>query len=274
MIRLHADGIDSLDLEDWGLGYVTTSIDIGMPTIREVTQNLTDADGTLDLTSLVGARAITMSVALLDGPQSAQDLFDMLAPFLGAGRRVTLEVGTTPDRPGRRIVARVGGDVNQPWRRPGQVVLALPWRSVGYPFWLGEEHTLDVVARPPAPGLIPPLTPPVTVPLNPDDSRIATNLGNQPAHWVARISGPCRVPRLRNESTGREVVLAGMNLLAGQVAVVDSLTKSVKVDGQNRAVSTGSRWWQLAPGESRLSVPATSSSLPSMASFAWADTYL
>lgn len=274
MILLHADDLDSLDLEDWGLGYVTTSVDIGTPDLREVTQNLPDADGTLDLTQRVGARAITMSVALLDGPWAAQDLYDQLAPFLAAGRRVTLEVGTTADRPGRRIVARRGGDVNQPWRRPGQVVLALPWRTVGYPFWLGEEHTLDVAARPPAPGIIPPLTPPITVPVNPDDSRTATNLGNQPAHWTAVVNGPCRVPRLRNETTGEEVVLTGLNLLAGQTAVVDSFAKSVTVDGTSRAASTGSKWWQLAPGESRLSVPAATSSAPATASFSWSDTYL
>jgi hypothetical protein len=84
---------------------------------------------------------------------------------------------------------------------------------------------------------------------------LATNEGNIPTPWVARLDGPLNYPRLENITTDRLLEL-DMVLQAGEWVVLDSARRSVLFMGSSSvysSLSPASEWWDLAPGVNEVS---------------------
>lgn len=275
-VTLTSPGIDPLELDDWDEGWVVSSVETGSPQTREVVASRPIGHGTIDRTRFVGARAVTVGVALVEQPHALRQLLDRLAPYLDPGRRSTLTVSDGFDV--RSLPVRAAGGTSVPWEKAGFMRLSLGWVSVGYPFWLGPERgvVLSPTAGAVGAGVIPPVTPPITLAAGPPDGMIVDQSGTIGAHWIAEIDGPVSDVSIMNTTTGEQVALTGLSIIAGQKLVVDSFARTVTVDGESRfaAVDTAiSTWWTLPPGVSEIAAPASSTATPSQVWFRYADTF-
>ena len=90
-LTLAIAGGPSLDLLSDQQGLRVASLDLGYPAVREDENLRPDAQGTIDVTRLFGARAVTINGALVPSPAgSRQASWHALAPFLDPGQRLTL----------------------------------------------------------------------------------------------------------------------------------------------------------------------------------------
>lgn len=275
-IRLTADGLTPVDLDDDTLGYVFVALEVGSPAPRDVVEELAGRDGTDDRTTYVGSRAVTLVIELVERPHTRQALIDRLAPFMHPRRRITIEVATEPGTPPRRLTVRPD-DSPLSWRQVAHLPLSWGFRTVGPPWWLGEQRTLDLSPATPPPGRSYDLTYPITFPAAPATGpAVAVNAGSHDADWSWQVTGPCRNPSLRNETTSATVTLH-LTLLAGQTATIDGASRTVAIDGTrrwsavNRTVTT---WWpSLTPGTTAVSMPVESASGDAAGVLTWSDTY-
>lgn len=80
-------------------------------------------------------------------------------------------------------------------------------------------------------------------------SGLANNAGTFPAVPVWTVVGPATNPRITNDTTDFYVQI-DTTVGAGQTLVVDFSEKTVMLAGTSiyNSLNTGSRWWQLEPG--------------------------
>lgn len=117
-------------------------------------------------------------------------------------------------------------------------------------------------------GMVTPMaTPMVTTGSGSSGDASVMNDGTAPAPWEAVLFGPLTSPRLI--LNGKTVLING-DIGAGSMAVVDSRTGSVLVDGVPRPwVSVSSDWWEIPPGASTFSFRASAGT--GTASLYWRD---
>jgi Siphovirus-type tail component, C-terminal domain len=242
------------ELSDVGLGvlelgcdpYVVTSLQVGSPEVREVVRYRALADGTLDDTRYLGARAITMSIRFKDkllrpcGPNgenpSMQSLIDQLSPYMSVRRRPTL----TWQLPGStELRAAVVRGVNWGWAVEGpkaqtivpQWIVPSGEITAGGPDALHCENikpTVDVEAGRTYDLAFDRVYPPS----EPIGGRTIINPGTAPTNWVLTIYGPVVNPsftvhgiRIKTDRQG------GVNLPVGQSLVIDTRNRTVLLNG-------------------------------------------
>lgn len=274
--RLLAEGLDPLELDDWAAGMSVPSVEVGSPADRAVAFDRPDADGDDDYTRLEGARVVTIALAITEGTHTRRALLDRMAPYMHASRRITLEYGRNGDAPRRLTVRPMPTSIT--WDNPAVSDLAWSFKTVGSPYWQGEARRVDLVPRPPPPGFSFPLSLPLSFPSVPAGQLITVhNLGSVAADWVWTIDGPVDGPALRNETTGEEVSLPRLSLIEGQSAVVDSGSRRVTVDGQDRfslVDFTSSTWWRIPAAQVvTVSMPVADYSDPASGVLAFSDAH-
>lgn len=92
MMYLTHPSLGQLNLE-CATGFVVTSFAIGWPQVREVVDNKALADGTIDTTTYLGSRSVTIALRLDNtgcAGFSTQDLVDLVTPYLSPRIRPTL----------------------------------------------------------------------------------------------------------------------------------------------------------------------------------------
>ena len=100
-------GDTTIDLMDVRNGYRVAEVDIGYPDVREDDNMRADQHGTVDLTRLFGARAITISGSIVpSGYGSRQKTWHQLGPFLNPAARASLTYQIDSDVGPRTIIVR------------------------------------------------------------------------------------------------------------------------------------------------------------------------
>jgi hypothetical protein len=104
-------GSSTVPLEDPTRGYFCSSLDLGYPTVREVTSPRPDQNGEDDRTSLFGARAVTVNITAVAGAGAViDDVADNFAPFMDPSQRPVLHyVLDRPGTPERVLTVRASG---------------------------------------------------------------------------------------------------------------------------------------------------------------------
>lgn len=117
-----------LALEDPAAGYFCTSLDLGTPEIRAVSNNRPDRDGADDLTRYLGARAVSASITALKGAGADIDaVAASFGPFMVPNVRPILHyVLDRPGTPERTLTLRAA---SYDWAIEGdnQRDIALQW---------------------------------------------------------------------------------------------------------------------------------------------------
>jgi len=241
-------------------GILLQSLDAPMPEVRAVTEARTDDDGERDTTELFGARACSVEFLITQDARAFEDeltryLHPRARPYLvveddgwAQARRLRLRVDQYSAPLGVDLPLRDGRRVQVQWRCPDGVWEADEPAS--------ETVNADVQATEG-------LTLPVTLPVALTATQAAgattlTNLGGVPAHFVARLYGPCTDPSLINETTGEEITFTGgVTLAAGDYIEVDTRDRtaylttngtSSQVDRLGALDFTVTSWWRIEPG--------------------------
>ncbi len=274
-------GDDWLALDDWENGWVTTKADLGAPVSRDSVYDWTGGDGTVDNTTRVGGRNITIGLSIVH--TNPQALLDLLAPYLSQRVRPTLEVATVRGEPRRSLLVRHTADLDVSWERPGFVDVTLGFRSVGWPYWRSlTEGMATAWPDEVTPGRTYDRTYDRTYPSSANTgAALITNAGSVDVPWVARIFGPITAPELILGATQERVVFKStLSIAAGDWLEVDSHNRTALINGlvgsprYSHLDFPATDWFLLPPGDSTMTLYGTGTSTSTQAEVTWHDSFL
>lgn len=260
-------------------GIAPHSLDAGSPQVREVSEDRTDDDGTRDSTVLFGPRAVSLEVQVYEDPARITDILDELKSFLHPRSRPYLYVTRDGWAQERRIRLRVDQfsepyagyisslqqTVQAQWKAPDGI-----WESADL---VTETINADIAATV---GLDWPITFPISFePTSASGAGVVENAGGVPAHFVARLYGPCTGPELTNETTGETIRFrggdTGLIIAAGDYVEINtrdrtayllSLTDASRLSYVDYTVTS---WWRIEPGENLIRYHPSDSAGPGSA---------
>lgn len=274
--------------------YVVTSLQVGSPDVREVVRNRSLADGTLDDTRYLGARAITMairfndvSVCAADAEASMQTLIDRLTPYMSPRRRPRLTWQLPRSTQLRAATVR---GVNWSWAVSGPKAQGIA------PQWVvptgeivdgGPDARRCITIKPSSDtetgrtyNLVFNRAYPAS---NPIGGRTVLNPGTTNAHWTLTFYGPVTNPSFTiNGVVFKTDRQGGVALVSGQTLVVDTRSRTALLNG----VATASRYqntnydewsWDdlmLKPGTNVIRFDGTALTAQSAAELCYTPTYL
>ena len=282
-------GAATMPLESEAAGYFCSSLDLGYPEVREVTNPRPNASGTDDQTALYGARVITAAVTALAGAGASIDgVYGAFAPYVSLAARPELHY--VLDRPGspERVItglraAAYAGPIAGPFQRDMQLQWVAPDPIIyGAALnlataWAGSGAAGRVYAPPWRPPRVYPSG--STGPVN-GDVVVSGDVSVKP---YVRIFGPITNPRVQFYAGGAvgNMPLV-MSIDAGHFVGIDCNAHTVLLDdltAQSRLSSVDWstwRWGVLPPGPARagLSITGTGTTSSSQAQATWRDGYL
>lgn len=280
--RLEADDLTTFPLER-DEGIIVSELDIGFPAIRGVVEERPEADGEVDETAYIGARAVVLSGTIAGVPAistrtyrqlsyfgiyvapvpeeivttpaiSRQTVMDRLRAFLRPDVRPYLIYRLEADGSERRIRLRADQH-STPIVRPGSAEFSVAFRG---PDGIQEavaasSSTADATAD--EGGRQYPLVFNRSYPASPTLGVVTvTNAGNAFAYPVLKLYGPATGPAIENQTLGKALEFPGLVLAAGEHLEIDTRAKTIRLDGsasQSRYEELDfetSTWWALAPG--------------------------
>jgi hypothetical protein len=115
---------------------------------------------------------------------------------------------------------------------------------------------------------------PVTFPTSSGGTLTAANNGKYPARPVYRITGPINNPRIMNASTGQAVQI-NLSLVAGDVLIVDTASRAVRLNGANRntALDISSSFFNVQPGGTSIRFSSSDATSAGVLTVFTLDTY-
>lgn len=283
MLLLVDDVLGELELKEDP--YVVVDWEIGPREVRTVARPRALADGQLDDTRFLGARAVTVSVRLNEKAQcpeglTTQALYDRLMPYLSARRRPRLR-WELPGSPGvvRELTVRGEGApiVVQQARHP---FIMCQFVAPEGEITSVDEQTVTIAPSEDTEAgrsydLAYPRAYPASLGLG---ARLVTNGGNEQAHWKAVIYGTCTDPVL--EVNGHTIAMT-LSLVAGQYLTIDTRERTILFGGdptEPRAhLSNYTDWaWEellLEGGDNRVRFSAATLGTGGSARMTFRDTW-
>lgn len=240
-------------------GVFLQSLDAPSPETREVAEERTDDDGTRDSTTLFGARACSIELLVTRDPRAVEYevstfLNPRSRPYLvveddgwAQARRLRLRVDQWSAPLGLDLARVDARQITASWKAPDGIWEATDEASVT----IGADIATD------AGGMAFPMAFPMSfAPTMATGATTMTSLGAVPSHFTARLYGPCRGPRLLNQTTGEQIAfVSSLTLAAGQYIEIDTRERSAFAQS-NAAASrlssidfTATSWWRLEPGD-------------------------
>ena len=242
----------SLDLENAAAGYFCSSLDLGFPDVREVTNARPDQDGLDDRTRYMGGRVISADLYAIAGAGARIDaVAASFAPFMLPSARPVLHY--VLDRPGtaeRTLVVR-GSGYSWPIEGPDQREIQLQWTAA------------DPIARDPTvqtstswagsstiAGRLYPLTFNRIYPVGGASPSFGVILsrGDVPIRPNFRIYGPITTPSIlvaqTNLTNNWLYFAAGSIIAAGEYVDVNTTTKTAYRNGDPTQTVVSSINWQ------------------------------
>ena len=261
VVRLEAAGLTPL-LLDPSVGVHLAAIDMGDAATREVAQDATDADGTIDTTAYIGARAVTLRLSLFPDTGSAWALRQALRAFTHPRLRPTLFITAAADAPEQQITMRRSQytDIMDAGQGDSASIVA-QWIA---PLGIVESAALNVSSIFAAGGatsgraysLIPSRVYPASAALG---SGVVVNAGNADSYPLLRLTADDE-PIITNDTQGKSLAFVGVTLTAGGFLGLtrgkDDLPEWRYVGVVTRSCRFRPRHGSLSPNELRLH-PAT-----------------
>lgn len=276
-----APGLTDLALIDPAAGLVCTAFDVGFPQTRAVIDDKPLADGAIDRTAYVGARAVTAQFMLSAGTRTRDQNRLELAKRCHPGMRSEIRYGAgllSASGADLRIQVRAdqaAGPVDNRFHtavtvsligHTGLIEAATASTATVLPLEAAPGRSYNLVHNRVYPGPMP------------DQSTTITQAGSMGAWPTVTISGPVTGPTLTNVTTGFTVSFPGLVVPAGETLVLDFAARTVLLGGTADRYSfldfAASTWWQLAPGANEIVFDGDAITTGAQAVFAWHHTYL
>lgn len=284
-LRLHDPSIpdDLLIAEGIAAGYYLRNLNLGDAETREIAENAPDADGTIDTTAHIGARAVSaeITVTTVDGTGTLHDLIARLRAYTHPRLRPTLFV-TDGDGPELQIALR-RGTFDAPAGLEHVRTVAAQWIAPAGVLESAELHTVLATngGTGTEAGRLYDLVHPRVYPSSPVlGSALAVNAGTADAYPLLRIYGPCTDPVVVNDTAGRSLTFSGLTIATGQFLEIDTRARTIRYNADpadsrySKLVFPTSRWWSLAPGENRVRFTPATGSGGAVTEIVYRDTYL
>jgi hypothetical protein len=284
MLKLSLPGEADLDLDDYSNGLVVNQWDPGYPEIRQVVENATDRDGTVDMTTWMGARVVSIQaqVALAPG-QSRDQVLSRLRQFLSPAQRpiLTWRDESDPGSIERQITLRADSH-SAPLIIPGRSAVAVSWRCPDPRWYSTVVNSVNInLSGTQIGGRTYNLTFPRHYPLSTGGTGtgIVTNGGNLPTPPILKFFPTCTNPSLIKVATGEQIrFLTTINppdyLEVDMGAHTVYLNSDPNADRYNLLDFQTSTWWQLDPGDNVLRYTADSISGFAQVQVLWQDATL
>ena len=274
-----------LDLMDAGQGFRVASLDLGYPAVRADVTDAPVRPGTIDTTSLFGARAVTIAGTILasaSGSRSAS--LALLAPFMDPAARPVLTYQTEDDVEARSLVLRadtVTAPFDSPtvttwtasWVAPGGLAQGIVEHSAvcGPSFLITAGRPYDLTFDRHYPASLPASS----VSVVPD--------GDYPTPPVFTINGPATGAQITvtdaDGSSATITLQSSYTVAAGHYVVIDCGARTI-VDDQGAnvygdALESFATWPTLTPGEVNvISFFATGTAGATSLEITWYDRWL
>ena len=293
MISLYAEDLGTLELTIEN-GYCVTQFQLGSPAVREVVHERALADGTVDDTLYVGARALSVTVTLDHRVAPIQTLLDRITPYVSPRRRPVFSWTLPGSETEKRSLVVRGVDAPFVLDRPKFPPVTCSWVAPDglitsvEPICERIEPSSDAVAgrtydECPATDRVESVTtgrcydrlyPPAV----PRGGRIVVMAGNGVADWVAAMYGPVTNPILTVNGTELRVTVT---LGLGESVIVDTKERTILRNGDPTLSLYGSsnysQWsWdqlRLRAGENSIRYSGTGLTAESSATICWKDTW-
>lgn len=253
------------ELEFWPSDdIIPQALDVSFPAVREVTEPRTDDDGERDDTQLHGGRGVSLDLALTNELIEPATLIDQVKAFLHPRSRPYLYATETGWDQERRIRLRVDqmSDPYAGYAASQTRMVQLQWKAPDGVWEAADETELAPISAdvPTTVGFSFPVTFPLAMTATQATGAVAVNNpGGTPAHFVAKLYGPCTAPRLVNETTGEEITFtSALVLAAGEYVEIDTRDRSaylLSMSSLSRLTYidfTVTSWWRLEPGEQQV----------------------
>ena len=261
-------------------GYVVTGWEIGFPEVREVSRYRALADGVLDDSQFLGARAVSMNITLDVNKQDPQTSIDRLMSFMTPHVRPRLHWTIPGSAQIRSMIVR-GADAPVSIQGKQAHVVSVQWVGVNGSLEAADRKCSTIVPGDDVEtGRTYDLTfdrtyPPGTA----IGRRIVQNDGNEVAEWEAAIYGDCLDPVLTINGIRIEF---DYDLQAGQSIYINSRDRTILLNIDPFTSVYGStnftEWsWEsvrLQPGENVVQFNAASINAGAQAVICWRDTWL
>ena len=280
----------TLPLENEAAGYFCSSLDLGYPDVREVTNNRPDADGIDDRTQYMGGRVVTADItAMASAGARIDDAAAAFAPFMVPSARPVLHyVLDRGDNTERTLTLRGSGyawpvagpferDIQLQWTAADPVARSSVSKSATA--WAGTG-TLGRVYN-----LVFPRVYPVGAGL-PTTGVISGN-GDVPIQPYLRIFGPITNPIVWLSVVGLGPITASQIRLtaridAGHFLGIDTRLHTVRMDDDPAQSMLSSVYWISTtwpvlpnlPAYTNMTVSGTGTTSSTQVQASWQDGYL
>jgi hypothetical protein len=292
-LTLAIPGGPTLDLMDDQQGFRVSELDLGYPTVREDSDPWPARNGENDLTRLVGARAVSISGALVPSAAgSRQKAWHALAPFLDPRARVTVTYQVDGDVGARTMTVRAA-QLSGPFNDRSVSMVHLGFKAAD-PFAYdatGAQAIVYVTTSGSGGGRAYNLVFNRVYPPGGQTSATLINHGDFPAYPLLRFYGPITGP---SATFGR--VVAGVTTTStlafqpsyiispGHFVEVDTAKRSALLDGDPAQSQypylmpdMGSSGWPSIPpdpGYATVVLNGTGTSSATQLVVSWADPFL
>lgn len=273
-----------------GTGYFCSSLDLGYPAVREVTNPRPMQSGTDDTSLFYGARAITAAVTALAGAGAVIDeVVTMFGPFVSLAARPDLHY--VLDRPGapERIIAGLRvANYSAPIEGAYERDLQLQWVAPD-PFARGAaQHSATSWAGTGVLGRVYNLVPNRAYPVGAGlpSAGVISSDGDVPVKPYVRIFGPITNPRVTFDTNGPPSVHSelglDMRVDAGHFVGIDTVAHHAYLDDDvTQSVLPELAWptltWPVLPplpDATTFALTGTGTTSASQAVASWYDGYL
>lgn len=228
--------LGQLDL-DCADGFVVTDFQIGWPEVREVTTPRSLSDGSVDTTTYLGSRPVTVGLRLDQTKMATQDLLDLVTPYLSPRYRPQIVWSVQQSAPGcpppaatvttiRSLTVR-GVDGPLVVDAPKYLSLVLQWVAQDpYTTAIDETCAVALMTGNAEDGRVYDLDFDREYPFSPVYGyTYFTPLGNAPMDWTGTITAEVTDPEILINSV--TITFVGVTLTAGQTINIDTQERTI-----------------------------------------------
>lgn len=271
------DGWSGNTVDDDGVEWWVTKEDgwSSGPDVRLSLASRPQRDGGFDAASFRSVRVITLEgVAIAPDRDTKERAKDRLGAVLADGS-VLSELTVQERTVVRRALVRLSSGTKIVDKTPYTFEFSLQVTAPDPLRHGADVHRASCTLPRPGPGVDFPLTFPVYFGDPVGGSLGLTNAGTALAWPVWTITGPCRQPIIRNDSTGERLAF-GLRLLEGDTLTVDVAARTVLLGGASRrsALLPRSTWFGIPPGSTAIGFDAFDPAESGTLTVTWRDAWV
>lgn len=283
MIYLEHDSLGRLDI-DCVDGIVGVSLEIGWATPRVVDYPRALSDGSIDQTTYLGQRAVSLTLRFDQRVLPTQDLIDLITPYLSPRIRpiiVWTVQQNDPDPTHVRSLMIRGADAPLVIDAPKYLTMVLQWVSQdSYTSALEPSCVVSQATGTAEFGRVYDLDFDRDYPLSPPFGiTYFYPVGNAPMDWTGTLTAVITDPEIY--INGVTITFTGLSLTAGQTIIIDTRDRTILRNGDPTdsvyGLSNFNEWtWddiRVTPGENQLRLQGATFDDDAAFTLCWTDRW-